>query len=423
MGAEGPLFTYFVASMADQKINLAAFGSITFPIALVVEGPIIMMLAASTALCRDWPSYRKVRRFMFAASAALTVIHAAIAFTPLYHVVAADLLGVPEEVRAPGRLGLQLLLPWSAAIAYRRFLQGVLIRFHASRMVMLGTIARLVALVGVLMVGSRLGHWSGIAVGSFAISCGVVVEALFVRWAARPVLRERMPQHDPQADPVDRHRFLAFYVPLAMTPLITLFIQPAGSAAMSRMEDAALSLAAWQVVHALIFLMRSTGFAFNEVVVAQLDEPNARPALRSFALLLAATTSGLLALLALTPLSDLVFDRLYRLEPELAVVCRTALLFGLAMPAYQALQSWYQGQLVHAKRTRGITEAVSIYAVTALVGLWAAARWSGATGIYAALTVFTVGGVLQTAWLARRVRSLEADGPAGHHRADAPRSG
>ena len=44
MGAEGPLFTWTVAGMAEQKIHLAAFGSIAFPIALVVEGPIIMLL-------------------------------------------------------------------------------------------------------------------------------------------------------------------------------------------------------------------------------------------------------------------------------------------------------------------------------------------------------------------------------------------
>jgi len=389
--------------MADQKINLAAFGSITFPVALVVEGPIIMLLAASTTLCRDWPSYCKVRRFMIAAASTLTALHVLIAFTPLFHVVAGDILGVPEEIREPGRLGLQLMLPWTASIAYRRFLQGVLIRFHASRMVMYGTLARLTSLLSALWIGSTYSNWSGIAVGSFAISCGVVTEALFARWAVGPILREKMPQLDPHAEVVHRKRFLAFYVPLALTPLITLFIQPAGAAAMSRMPEAALSLAAWQVVHAIIFLMRSTGFAFNEVVVAQLDQPGAKPVLRSFALILAACASGLLALVALTPLAAYLLEDLYGLEPELAEICRIALLFGLAMPAYQALQSWFQGQLVHEKRTRGITEAVALYATVALLGLWAGAQWGTVVGIYFSLCIFTTGGILQTLWLARRV--------------------
>lgn len=406
MGAEGPLFTYFVAHLPEQKVNLAAFGSITFPVALVVEGPIIMLLAASTALCRDWTSYRKVRRFTLVAAAALTALHAAIAFTPLYHVVAGTIIGAPEEVRAPGRLGLQLMLPWTGAIAYRRFLQGLLIRYHASRMVMFGTVVRLVVLVSALWLGSRFADWPGIAVGSFAISCGVVAEALFARWSVGPVLRERLPRHDPDAEPLHRRRFLAFYLPLALTPLITLFIQPAGAAAMSRMPEAALSLAAWQVVHAIVFLTRSTGFALNEVVVAQLDRPGARPALRSFTLMLALATSGALALIALTPLADLLFRGVFGLAPDLARVCRVALLFALVMPAYQALQSWYQGRLVHRGRTRGVTEAVVLYAAVALVGLGAGARWSTVPGIYWALATFTLGGILQTLWLARRARAV-----------------
>ena len=64
MGFEGPAVASVVARMADPKINLAAWGGIVFPLSLMVEAPIIMMLAASTALCRDWISYVKLRRFM-----------------------------------------------------------------------------------------------------------------------------------------------------------------------------------------------------------------------------------------------------------------------------------------------------------------------------------------------------------------------
>ena len=402
MGAEGPLFTWFVASMVDQKINLGAFGSLAFPIALVIEGPIIMLLAASTALCRDWDSYRKVRRFMIAASVALTALHLLVAFTPLFDFVAGNILGVPEHFRAPGQLGLQILTPWTAAIAYRRFLQGVMIRFGYSRLVMFGTAVRLVVLLLTLWLMRAAGDFSGIVVGCAAIAAGVTAEAIFARFAVQPILKHKLPQHDPEATPVDRRGFLRFYLPLAMTPLLTLFIGPAGAAAMSRMPEADLSLASWQVVHAIIFLMRSTGFAFNEVVVAQLDRPGAKKVLGQFAILLAVCTSLMLALIALSPLSDYLLGDLYGLAPDLKAMCATALLFGMLMPAYQVYQSYYQGQLVHAKRTRGITEAVALYVFTALSGLQIAVWWGAFPGILAALTVFSLGGVLQTLWLRNR---------------------
>ncbi|MGB0953971.1 MAG: hypothetical protein ACPG31_12170 [Planctomycetota bacterium] len=402
MGAEGPLFTWFVASMVDQKINLGAFGSVAFPIALVIEGPIIMLLAASTALCKDWDSYRKVRRFMIAASVALTILHLLVAFTPLFDVVAGRILGVPEEFLGPGQIGLQILTPWSAAIAYRRFLQGVMIRFGRSRLVMFGTGVRLLVLLLTLSIMRSTGSFSGIVVGTTAIAAGVTAEALFARFAVQPILRNKMPQHDPAATPVTRRSFLRFYLPLAMTPLLTLFIGPAGAAAMSRMPEADLSLASWQVVHAIVFLFRSTGFAFNEVVVAQLDRPGAKQTLQRFAIILALCTSGLLCLIALTPLSDWILGDLYGLAPDLKVMCATALLFAMLMPAYQVYQSLFQGRLVHAKQTRGITEAVALYVCTALTGLQVAVWWGSFPGIYAALTVFSLGGILQTLWLRNR---------------------
>lgn len=406
MGAEGPTFSWFVASMPDQKANLAAFGSIAFPISLVIEGPIIMLLAASTALCKDMISFRKVRRFTLVAAAALTAVHVLVAFTPLYYWVAESMIGVPKNIVEPGRIGLQILTPWTAAIAYRRFLQGVLIRFDRSRMVMFGTTVRLIALFLTLHIAAAFSDLSGIAVGTIAISCGVVIEALFTRWAVNDILKNRMPYRCESDGVITRNSFLAFYLPLAVTPLLTLCIQPAGAAGMSRMPNVLNSLAAWQVVHALVFIARSTGFAFNEVVVAQAGRPGAQRILNKFCLMLAVGASTVMAIVALTPLADIILDGVFSLEPELAEVCKAGLLLGVIMPAYQAYQSLFQGRLVAAKRTNGITEAVVIYVVIALIGLFAGAQFSTITGLYWAMLSFVCAGICQTCWLGIRASQL-----------------
>jgi hypothetical protein len=53
MGAELPVLSAVVARLDNPEINLAAYGGIIFPIALLIEAPVIMLLAASTALCKD----------------------------------------------------------------------------------------------------------------------------------------------------------------------------------------------------------------------------------------------------------------------------------------------------------------------------------------------------------------------------------
>ena len=71
MGTELPLLSAFVARLAEPAINLAAYGGIVFPIALIVEAPVIMLLAASTALSKDWASYQKLRNYMLLSGALL----------------------------------------------------------------------------------------------------------------------------------------------------------------------------------------------------------------------------------------------------------------------------------------------------------------------------------------------------------------
>ena len=72
MGAEVPTLSAIVARLPNPEINLAAYGGVVFPLALIIESPIIMLLAASTALSQDWASYLKIRRYMMIAGASLT---------------------------------------------------------------------------------------------------------------------------------------------------------------------------------------------------------------------------------------------------------------------------------------------------------------------------------------------------------------
>ena len=127
MGIESPMLAAFVARMAFPEITLAAWGSLVYPISLVVEGPIIMLLTASLPLQR-LPSYKKLFKYMLVMSVALSLIHIIIAFTPIFYFVAENLMNVPSSIIEPGRVGLQIMTPWTIMIAWRRLNQGVMIK-------------------------------------------------------------------------------------------------------------------------------------------------------------------------------------------------------------------------------------------------------------------------------------------------------
>lgn len=397
MSLEQPIVGAVIARLAEPTIHLAALGGVVFPLSLLIEAPIIMLLAASTALSKNQQAYFLIHRFMMRAGALLTLLHALIAFTPLYDLVVVGLLNPPMEVVEPARWGLMVMLPFTWSIAYRRFHQGLLIRHGRSLSVSVGTVIRLLAIFVGIGVG-LLFNAPGIVVGTAGIAAGVLAEAAFIGWRVRPVVKTQLPVGE--GTPLSWRAFYRFYTPLALTSLLLLAVQPLGSAALARMPQALDSLAAWPILSAFLFLFRSLGMAYNEVVVAALDERGALGSLRRFSHLLSLLMTGVLLLVALSPLSRLFFGTVMGLRPELAALASGGLLLTLAWPALTVYQTYYQGVIVYGGQTQHITQSVVISLLTSALLLVAGVVLGTLPGLYVATIAFVAGSAVQVVWLA-----------------------
>jgi hypothetical protein len=402
MGFEGPAISAIVSRLAEPKINLAAYGGLVFPLTLVIEAPIIMLLAASTALSRDWPSYVKLRRFMNRLGLVLTALHVVMVATPVYYLIARNLIHAPEEIIAPARVGLLITIPWTWAIAYRRLHQGVLIRFGHSLKVGIGTGVRFTADAIVLAVGYFLGGVSGIVIAACTLVAGVVSEAVYVHLVVRKTLRDELKPSPPAEHPLTTKAMLSFYIPLSLTQVLLLVALPIGSAAMSRMPLALESLAAWPIVGSVNYIMRGFGGAYNEVVVALAEERRSTQALRRFGVGLAVASTALLGLLMIPAAASAVFGGLLDLVDPLPRMIWICLFIMLPGPTISVAQSYFQGVILNSRRTRSIPESVAVFLLIVGVALIVGVLWGAVTGLYFALGSFTLGELLRTFWLWQR---------------------
>lgn len=407
MSIEIPAISAVIARLADPEVNLAAFGGVVYPLALIIESPVIMLLGASVALCKHRQAYDLVWRFMMVSGAVLTLLHGLIAFTPLYDVLVVRIMGIPAEIVEPARSGLRFMIPWTWAIGYRRFNQGVLIRAGYSSAVGFGTIIRLLVDAVALGLGFIFHPFAGVVVGASAQSLGVLSEAVYAGWRIRPVLRQYFPRDIPD-DPLTWKAFYHFYIPLALTSLISFIWQPVGSAALSRMPDSLNSLAVWPVVTGLVSLLRSFGVAYNEAVVALLDRFCAWRNLKRFTLRMAMATTGLILFVAATPVADFYFRTLSALPDPLVNLARAALWIALPMPAMAVLQNWFQGSLLYGRSTRGVPESVIVFFVTVLIVLTIGVSINRWPGIQVGMAGFVLANVTQMTWLWLRSRPIMA---------------
>lgn len=404
MALEQPMLSAVIARLPEPTLNLAAWG-LTFALALIIESPVIMFLTMGTALAKDGQSYRRLLQFTHIMAWGLTALHLLVGLTPLYAAIVGGLVGAPPEVIEPSRTAFLLMTPWAGAIAYRRMWQGVLIRFGRPGIVAYTTAIRLATSGIVALAGLVTGFTSGVNVAALSLSAGVLAGAAVSYFFARSTIREKLTVDDPKLEPLTWPVLLRFYVPLAMTSFIVLVGTPIINLGLSRAPRALESLAVWPVVNGLIFLLRSTGVALQEVVVALLQDRETYTALRRFSYGLAGALTLLTAIATLTPLSGLWFTSISGLPPNLVELSRGPAALMVLVPGLTTLTSWQRGVLVHFSRTTAITIATVIHISVLYVSVIVGATLLPWAGVFTAALAWTAALTCEVAYLTFRARS------------------
>lgn len=414
MSAEGPFLAAVIARLADPTFNLAAHG-VAFAFAILIEAPVIMLLSASTALVEDRLTYRRLRNFTWALNLGATLLLLVTLVPAVYDFIMRTAIGLPEPVADLTYGALWILLPWPAAIGIRRFLQGLLIRTGRTRLVALGTVIRLAAMAMVGTVLAVATELPGASVGAGALSAGVLTEAVVAWLMTRrsvQVLLDTEPPDDAEPDHGSYGGIARFYLPLALTSVIGLTVQPMLTFFMGRSVEPLASLAVFPVVHALSFVFRSFGLAYQEVAIALLGRRNEHlDVVGRFALGLGLATSAALALVAFTPLADVWFQTISGLSPELAAYAVVPARILVPLPALSVLLSLQRAVLVQGRRTGPITGAtateVAVVAILFTILGWGA----GLVGVTAAFLAFVGGRLAGNLYLVPGCRRALAGGP------------
>ena len=416
MAVEGPLLTAVIARMPDPKLNLAAFG-VAFAFALIVEAPVIMMMTASTALVSNRETYLKLRNFTQALNVAITVTML-IGLVPAVHQwVIGGLLGLDPSVSRLTWLPLALLLPWPAAIGLRRFYQGILIRNGLTRRVAYGTALRLMTMAGAttaLVLGTDL---EGAAVGAAALSLGVTAEAVGARMLSARLIKRLLDGRlaETPVDDIGLHyrTIIDFYTPLALTSFLSLGVQPIVTFFVGHGRAPLESLAVLPVVHALVFIFRSLGLAFQEAAIALFgDQMEGYETLRRFTLLLGIAVFAGLGLIVWTPLVHWWFYSVAGLPSDLVAYAVPAARILTIMPVLTVWISWQRAQLVHFKKTTPITWASALEITGVVAGLVAGIMIFDLPGATAAAMALVLGRLAANGWLIPPIQRLLATSPS-----------
>jgi len=401
MVLQGTIIQGAIARLPHAELMLAASG-IVISLAVTIESPVIMLLATSTALASSAQAYRVLHRFVLHLTVGLTLVAVAIAFVnPVYNWLVPGLMGIPDNIALAAQPALKVMVFWTAAIGWRRFYQGILIRYNRTRQVGYGTVVRLIA-IGLTAIGlSTRSQLPGVMVAGFAWMSGVLAEMIYVYFATRPVVAKHLSGPDtPTQSPLTYRQVVRYHAPLAATSLLALLAQPLIGAGLARMESPQANLAAWTVIFTILLFFRSFAFALPETIIALLKTPSDFLPLRKFSWMVAGGGTLAMALFVFTPLIGVYLLGIIRVSPELIVFILPGVIAGLLIPALHTGQSWFRGLLLEAKETDNIYWGMGVNLIfTALVlGIGVLLQAPGAPTAAIALSIGMVAEIVYLKW-------------------------
>lgn len=393
MAAEQPAITAIIARMSDPTIQLAAFG-FAFALALLIEGPIVQMLSAGTAAASDAGTYGELMRLMHSLAAILTALHLLLCIPSVFDFLALSLLQLPESLLESSYWSFVMMLPWSAAIGYRRLWQGVMIRWGRSRQVPFVMYLRMISSWLVLGAGLTILELPGAVIGGLSLSVGVLVGAISARVYAGPCIRQLSTIDEQQQ--MDRRQLASFYTPLALTSLISLGIRPLLNLGIAKGEMPVQSLAIWPVVMAYIFIFTSVSQSMQEIVIAASRDTEQKQ-IRRFCTVASVSLTLLYILSLATPFVDLWFFSISDVPDELSFLLLFSVLPLVLVPYLAGMLSLFRGLLVSSAKTRLITIGMMINAGTLFAGIILISSLFSIPGAYAASISYTLSHL--TEWL------------------------
>lgn len=403
MGLELPYIAAIVARMREPAPNLAAFGVAT-SLAWVIESPIMMLLSAATALVRDRSSYEVLRRFAFILIGAVTAAMLTFAVPAVFRVVGEDLIGLPPNISRLAHGSTAILILWPAAIGYRRFYQGILVRHHLTRRVAYGTVVRLGSMSVTAAVLAATVTMPGASVGAIALMTGVLSEAIASRLMARQCVESLLRTHDPAAPILTLGGITRFYYPLGLTSVLTMALGPLVTFGLGRGRAPIESLAVWPVLSSFVFLFRSGGVAFQEVAIALTASHDNNRQVRRTGAWLGAAASLALAGVAFSPLEGVWFEQASGLTADLAALASWPVRVLVLLPGLEFLLSIQRALWIVARRTVVVTMATAVEAAGLMAALFLTIGVFDFVGAFGGAVALIFGRVAANAFLYLRER-------------------
>jgi hypothetical protein len=358
MATGDPMISATLANMPKATENLGALG-IAKAIAVFFESPVIMFLHTSNTLAPFQKSRRALWKFMILSCGCLTAAMVLMTVPLVFDLIVGNAVKLPNDMISLVRNTLLLFVAWPAVIGWRRYYQGLLIRYHHSKAIAIAGFLRLFV-VGLILLGGFYLELVGIYIAGAALMIGVLTEAVAVTIAAIKLgVTTPPPTVSAPNLPVNVRGIWKFYWPLAGSMLVVWGSRFILVAIIAGAVDANIALAAWPAAWGVVLLIANGTRMVQQVVIKN------RGVVTDASLLFFAGTVGMLfttilLFIATTQVGQTIMSAFAGHNATLMSAFIPVLTVCSVIPLLVAGQNALQGILMSENKTKHIGRATWI---------------------------------------------------------------
>ena len=412
MQLELPLAALLIARLPDAPMQMLAFGSLAYPLAVVAESPSYMLASLGTVKGMHGGAFARMLRFSLMVAMLLAGALSVVAFTPLFDMLAADVMRVPASTVPEARMALKLLLPVVLMNGVRWFFQGVLVQYTHEGWIGLGTILRVGVCASTMAVGEYLVqsgrvHAPGAVVAACAVLCGSFAHCMYGVIRSMQVRRRHRatPAQEAQACPEPWLDLMWFYAPLAVTALIDTTWEMVVIIGVSRSALPLESLAVWPVVYGFVKLLVCAAQAYLPIVERSSHAPEELGRQKRFAWWMGLVLMVPLLACALPSIGAPILGGALKLDAIGQSLATRALWWMLPLPLIGFATAYAQARLIRMNRPGALTEGILMATIALIAVICVGVMTASWTGAQVGAVSMLLGAAAEYVWLLLRVHT------------------
>ncbi len=264
-----PMVNGTIAQLPKLQTNLSALGVIR-ALVILFESPIIMILHASNRLSTNKESRLALKKFVLLSSGILTLFLSILAIPSVFFPLMQNIINLTPDVSQHAHKMFLCLLLWPAAIAIRRYYQGILIIHKQLHLVAKAGLLRMAVLGLCLVIGYYFNiHATYLAGGS--MMAAAIAESIAVFFSSRQYcnseISEDKIENEQKKYPKTIKEIWKFYWPLANSMVVVWSGRALLVVCLARAVDSSIALAVWPATWALVVLFANSTRMIQQVII------------------------------------------------------------------------------------------------------------------------------------------------------------